>query len=343
MADTARRLGEETVPPDEGRYTDQLTAMLLAKVERDYPTGPTRRDAHAKHHGCVRAEFIVESILPPELRVGLFARPRTFPALVRFSNQDGVPRPDADKDIRGMAIKLLGVEGEKLLDDEKDTTTQDFILISTPVFVTKDVAEFHDLIAATVAGRGHLIWYFLNPFNSHLRVMRNLWSSLRRHANPLEVHYWSTTPYKFGDGAVKYSARPVAPPADAVPANPGPDYLREAMARSLARGDVWFDFLVQLQTDPRHMPIEDPGVAWSEARSPFRKVAAVRIPAQTFDTPERMALAENLSFTPWHCLPEHRPLGGINRARKVAYRAVSEFRHRRNGVPRKEPDGLPPA
>lgn len=338
MSGTALKLGEETVPPDEGRYTDQLTAMLLEKVARDYPSGVTRRDAHAKHHGCVRAEFIVEADLPPDLRVGLFARPGTYRALVRFSNQDGVPRPDAEKDIRGMAIKVLGVSGEKLLEGERDATTQDFILISTNVFVTRNVAEFHDLIAATVAGFGHLVWFFVNPFNSHFRVLRNLLSSLRRHANPLEIRYWSTTPYKFGDGAVKYSARPVAAPVDTVPPNPGPDYLREAMKRSLDRGDVWFDFMVQHQTDPRAMPVEDPGAAWSEARSPFRKVASVRIPAQTFDTPGQMDLAENLSFTPWHCLPEHRPLGGINRARKVAYKAVSEFRHRRNGVPREEPE-----
>jgi hypothetical protein len=335
------RLAEEVVPPDEARFAEQLTAMLLAKVQRDYPTGVTRRDAHAKHHGCVRAEFVVEPDLPPELRVGLFREPRTFPALVRFSNQDGVPRPDIEKDIRGMAIKVLGVEGEKLLDDEREARTQDFILISHNVFVTKDVAEFHDLIAATVGGFWRLAWFFLNPFDSHLRVMRNLWAALRRHANPLEVRYWSVTPYLFGDRAVKYSARPVAVPVDAVPTDPAPDFLRDAMKRSLDRGDVWFDFLVQFQTDAERMPIEDPGVEWSEALSPFHKVASVRIPAQTFDTPEQMELAEHLSFTPWHSLPEHRPLGGINRARKVAYKAVSVFRHQRNGVPREEPAAPP--
>lgn len=337
---TGQRPTDEIVPPDEGRYTDRLTAMLLAKVQRDYPVGVTRRDAHAKHHGCVRAEFVVESDLPLELRVGLFKEGRTFPALIRFSNQDGVPRPDADKDIRGMAIKVLGVDGEKLLDDEKDARTQDFILISHHVFVTKDVAEFHDLIAATVKGFWSMAWYFVNPFNSHFRVLRNLWASLSRYANPLEVRYWSTTPYLLGNAVVKYSARPVALPLDAIPANPSPDYLRDAMKQTLARSGVWFDFLVQLRTDPARMPLEDPGVAWSETLSPFRKVASIHILSQTFDTPEQMAFAENLSFTPWHSLPEHRPLGGINRARKVAYKAISEFRHRRNGVLREEPIDL---
>ena len=335
------RLAHEVVPPDEGRYTDRLTALLLAKVRRDNPTGVTRRDAHAKHHGCVRAEFIVNPDLPPDMRVGVFREPRTFQALIRFSNQSGVPQPDITKDIRGMAIKLLGVDGEKLLDDEKDARTQDFILISHNAFVTKDVAEFHDLIAASVGRFWRLPWFFFNPFNTHIRVLRNLRASLQRHANPLEVRYWSVTPYLFGDRAVKYSARPVAAPADAVPADPSPDFLRDAMTRALGRGDVRFDFMVQFQTDARRTPIEDPGAAWDETRSPFHPVASVRIPAQSFDNPAQQAFAENISFTPWHCLPEHRPLGGINRARKVAYKTISEFRHRQNGVPRDEPTGPP--
>jgi hypothetical protein len=186
-----------------------------------------------------------------------------------------------------------------------------------------------------------MAWFFFNPFNSHLRVLRNLLSALKRCANPLEIRYWSTTPYRFGEGAVKYSARPVSPAIDAVPANPSPDFLREAMTRTLDRGAVQFEFLVQRQTDPVRMPIEDPGAAWSEAVSPFRKIASIHIPAQSFDSAEQMTFAENLSFTPWHSLPEHRPLGGINRARKVVYKAISEFRHRCNGVARAEPTEPP--
>ena len=88
------------------------------------------------------------------------------------------------------------------------------------------------------------------------------------------------------------------------------------------------------------MPIEDPTINWDEALSPWRRVATVTIAAQEFDTPERHEFAEHLSFTPWHCLPEHRPLGGINRARRLVYEALSHQRHERNGVPRREPDAL---
>lgn len=87
------------------------------------------------------------------------------------------------------------------------------------------------------------------------------------------------------------------------------------------------------------MPVKDPRVPWDEKRSPFRKVARIRIPRQTFDSPAQMEFCENLSLTPWHCLPEHRPLGAVNRARRPVYEAVSAKRHQANGVTRTEPTG----
>jgi hypothetical protein len=141
--------------------------------------------------------------------------------------------------------------------------------------------------------------------------------------------------------AAKFSARPAGLPAapDRVPRDGGPDFLREAIARTLDAGEVRFDFLVQLQADPAAMPVEDPTVRWSERRSPFRPVATLRIPSQRFDTPERDEFAEHLTFTPWHGLPEHRPLGSANRVRRRAYELISAIRHERNGVPEREPSG----
>jgi hypothetical protein len=156
-------------------------------------------------------------------------------------------------------------------------------------------------------------------------------------ANPLQIRYFSTTPYLFGSRAVKYSATPHVTQADKIPSNPDPDYLRLAMIRQLERGDAVFDFAVQFQTDPDAMPIEDPGKEWSEADSPFRKLATIRIFKQDFDSDKQREFGENLSYSPWHALPEHRPLGGVNRARKVIYAFISTFRHQYNNAPRKEP------
>ena len=139
--------------------------------------------------------------------------------------------------------------------------------------------------------------------------------------------------------AVKYSAHPITLTSNVKPAASGPHYLTEAMAKQLAQGDVYFEFMVQMQKDPVTMPIEDSVVLWDEKASPFQRVALIRIPKQSFDSPGQVAFGENLSFTPWHSLPEHRPLGNMNRTRKIVYKTLSKYSHERNGVARREPMG----
>lgn len=326
-------LAQEHIPANETACTRDLAARLQAKIVHDNQTGIMRRDAHPKMHGVVKAEFIVEPDLPHELRVGLFAEPKTYRAWIRFSNQDAIIQDDHKRDIRGMAIKLMGVPGEKLLEAERDEQTQDFIVISTNVFVTRDVAEFDALIKAMTGSLLQKICFF----GTHWRVVWNLLLSLKKFANPLQMRYWSTTPYLFGDTAVKYSAIPHRFDNGGPPSGAGPNFLREAMVHQLSQGEALFDFAVQLQKNASSMPIEDPGKEWHESESPFRKVATIRILQQEFDSEAQRVFGENLSFTPWHCLPAHRPLGGINRARKVVYDAISRFRHEHNGVPRREP------
>jgi hypothetical protein len=327
------QLAAENPPADEQKHIDSLIRELRAKMHRDYANSRTLRDAHPKMHGCVRGEFSIEPDLPGELSIGVFKQSRTFPVWVRFSNQNSTVSADSKPDIRGVAIKLMGVEGAKLLPDGPVGTTQDFILISDSRFVTATVEEFDGLVRALVGGAFPIAWYFL----THLRVARNLACSLRRHSNPLAIRYFSVVPSLLGDKAVKYSLTPSGVSQGAVPKNPSNNYLREAMVDQLASRGAVFDFRVQFQVDPYRMPIEDPGITWDEALSPFRKVARLTIPSQVFDTPERREFGDNLSFNPWRCVPEHRPLGGISRARRQVYQALSTFRHDSNQAVRDEP------
>jgi hypothetical protein len=327
-------LAQECVPPGELEATQKIIALLKQRLEREYPR-PQRmlRDAHPKQHGLVRAEFVVEPNLSEELRVGIFVQSRTYPAWVRFSNMSDPPRPDIEPDSRGMAIKVMGVAGEKILDSEKNAQTQDFVLMSTDFFVTKGVAEFADLVQALEGGMLRLILHFA----LHPRLLLLFLQVRSRCASILETRFGSTTPYLFGTHAVKYSARPTTATSATIPQNPSPDYLREQMARHLSQREATFDFLVQFQTDPRTMPIEDPRVVWSQEASPLKKVATIRIPPQDFDTPAQRDYGDNLAFTPWHSLPQHRPLGGINRGRRLIYETMSRFRQERNSVAREEP------
>jgi Dyp-type peroxidase family len=322
----------ESVPPDEQLHIDGLIDTLREKMKRDYAGGRTLRDAHPKQHGCVRATFRVEPNLDPALRVGVFGDETPRAAWVRFSNQAGNVSADAKRDIRGVALKLLGVPGVKLLDGDEDSSTQDFILISTDAFVCKDVAEFDGLIRAMVAGTRTLAWFLLR----HPRVAWNLFSAVKRHTSPLDIEYFSVVPYLCGAQPVKYVLRPVAPTRERVPSKPSFDYLRERLIAQLAKAPARFEFFLQLREEPS-LPIEDPGVPWRGAGAPLVKVATLEIPMQAFDTAERREFGDNLSFNPWRCLPEHRPLGGISRARRQVYRVLSAYRHNRNAAGQGEP------
>jgi hypothetical protein len=171
--------------------------------------------------------------------------------------------------------------------------------------------------------------------------MQGLWA--RTQTSPFETAYWSCVPYLLGEGrAMQYSFRPRLTTRSRVPRLPRrpPDhYLRETMAATLARQDVEFDFLVQLQTDAHRMPIEHAGVRWPERLSRAVPVATLRLPRQRFDTPAQLAFAHNLSFNPWHCVPEHRPLGNQNRARRRLYGELSRLRQSMNAAPHREPTG----
>ncbi len=330
-------LGEERPEEGEDRSIARITEISLALL--DTAARPVRRGQHPKHHGCVRAEFIVPPDLPDELRHGVLREGRTFPALIRFSN--GRSWDDRKGDIHGMAIKLVGVAGETLLEAEKAGQTQDFVTADHPVFFIRNLADYVQFTEAALDARRSR-WSLVKFMVRVLVSPRPPWKELRaalskKPDSPLRIAYWSQTPYRLCGRAVRYSLRPdltlVPPP----PPSRSKDKLREALSSHLASREARFDFLVQVQTDPDTMPVEDPSVGWDEAASPYRKVATIRIPSQVFDTPEQRACCENLSFTPWHSLPEHRPLGAINRARRVVYEALSAGRHELNRVPRREP------
>jgi catalase len=323
----------EEKPADEDYFRDQLTELLRAKMQRENPT-LMRRDAHPKQHGLVKASFIVEADLPQNLQHGIFVPGKRYDAWVRFSSQNAPPQPDNRKDIRGAAIKLMNVPGEKLAVPDGNCTSQDFVTISTPVFVSHDVKEFFYLIRALVKGKIALILHFLR----YPRSAWNLIQSNKNYASPLQTRYWSTTPYQLGpDQVVKYSLIPQSGVSHEVAPDAHPDYLRHTMAAQLQKADYAFDFCVQLRKDPKRMPVEDPGKLWRESDSPFIKVATVNISQQIFDTLAQNAYGLSLSFNPWHSLPAHRPLGGINRVRQVIYNTLSEFRHHKNHWRRFEP------
>ena len=336
-AQSPPKLGEETIKPNEPELIDKIVKAILGRLRVQFPAGTqVLRDAHPKTHGVVRAEFIVLDDLPNELRHGVFKAPRTFDALIRFSASGSEVRADTIPEARGMAIKLLGVEGKKILEAEQDAQTQDFVMINFPVFFISSLEDYIDFAKAQATGKLDEFW------KAHPESFRiNKTAAATEFHNPLRGQFFSEEPCKLGPHAIKFSARPISMTSIAKPDNPGPEYLREALLKQLKEGDTYFEFVIQLQTDPVKMPIEDSAVMWDEALSPYRRVALIRIPKQDPTAFKDLEYGEQLSFTPWHALPEHRPLGAINRARRVAYDVISKYRHEQNKAPRVEPTALP--
>ena len=333
---------DEVIPPGEAAVIMRLVRAATASLdERAKDDRLYKRDAHAKPHGCVTAVFDVHANLDPRYRHGVFAEPGgRYQAWVRFSN--GTQSDDSQRDAHGMAIKLMNVPGPKLLSpkDDPEQGTQDFVMVNYHTFFLRTVAEYeeffdyqlHDRPIAYFFAGWPLSWK-LHPFYHGARML------FRRVASPLATDYYSMSAYRLGPHNVKFSAQPCVMPDTPMPRPLTPNYLREALVRDLHGEDACFHFLVQRQDPTKNMPIEDPTIQWDERDSPYVAIATLTVPRQEFNTDVQNRFCERLSFTPWHALAAHRPVGALNRVRQAVYREVSRRRHARNGAPLGEPRG----
>jgi hypothetical protein len=308
-------IGKEYPPAGEDVATQKLRALHL---QVQHATGgDSKRGEHPKTHCGVWATFSVEQDLPPECQVGLFAKPGSYTALVRFSN--GRNADDRQPDVRGMAIKVL------IPQETGDPIQQDFLLTNHPVFFAKDVEGAFEFLAASASGVP-AAQLAATTFPALVGFVSTVSKSL------LALTYWSQTPYKLGDGAAKYLRVPQDETANAeIPTADSPDFLVQAITEQLTARKLpaVFDFCVNPQTDPVTEPIEDATVEW---KSDPIKLATVTLYPQKFDAPAQTTFVENLAWTPWNCLPEHQAIGGINRARQLVYQDSKDRRHTTNDV-----------
>ncbi|WP_299656383.1 hypothetical protein [uncultured Jannaschia sp.] len=305
----------------KGRERALIERIATENAHSKVRAGLARRAQHPKHHGCVRARFIVDESVPDDLRAGLFAQAGAFDALIRFSN--GRRLDDRSPDAHGMAIKILGVNGAP-------ESVQDIVLVDHETYFSGDLVDYeriNRLVVGTGAGRFLVaLWLVVVRWSTLARMLAFAGGRVR---SPLSTTYFSTTPYRLGEKVVKYLALPLqtAPEGDLT----GENGLSAALARQLSYIPASFDLCVDVQTDPDRQPIEDPTVRWSAMPSARRvRVAKVEIPAQAVNP--AAPLAENIAFSPWHTLTAHEPLGAINRARRTVYEAAAASRHAVNGV-----------
>jgi hypothetical protein len=335
----------EVMLEGEPEIFEKFAAEIEAFQRQDAKTtkdGKPLRGFHAKIHTGVMAEFEVLPDLPAHARCGVFAEPRVFPAVVRFSNGESTIHPDANHEPRGIAIKLIGVTGPKLLRGQENAVTQDFLATSHSVTsAVRNVNQFMKFVRAHRHSPKVMALRLLFTMNTFelLRIRRILnHDVLQSDVRSMAMEeYFGTAPIKFGPYAVKFSIKAVGTTAKTIDRPEKPDdFLREELAGRLRREDLVMDFKVQFYVDDASTPIEDTSVLWQT--EPVA-VARLRIPRVDLDDEPSRKLSRKvdaLSFSPWHAVEDHRPLGNIMRARRVAYEASSALR----GV-RSEPSAVP--
>ena len=314
------------------------------------------RDAHAKSHGVLTGELAVRNDLPQELRQGLFRHETTYPVIVRLSTSPGNIVHDGVAALRGMAVKVIGVEGPKLLPEMQDAVTQDFLLCNHPTIAAGDVSSYRR--QALILDRTTRVPEPLQRLSTP--ILRVGQATLRRFgvdragtaaglAKPrthiLGETFYSQAAIRYGDYVAKVAARPASANVRALvgarvdPSNSSAllDLVRDFFSQETAEYDVQ----IQLATDLVTMPVEDASVEWDESVSAYRTVATLTLPPQDPYSPNRHTYADDvLSFNPWHGLVEHQPLGSIQRIRRPIYDDSTTDRHTLNAVPLTEPNSI---
>lgn len=314
------------------------------------------RPVHAKSHGFVFGELKVLEGLAPPYAQGLFARSGNWPVVMRLSTTPGDLLPDRVSTPRGIALKIIGVDGERVSGSEGDIT-QDFVMVNGRVFPApgaKGFANKLQLLAATTNRAPRL----KTLLSAALRGVESLLARTGHESSALKVlgghpatnilgeTFFSQVPLLYGRYMAKVSLAPASESLKALTGAPidlhHDDAIREAVSAHFANQGGEWDLRVQLCTSLERMPIEDASVEWPESESPFVPVARIRANPQTTWSPRLAAMVdEGMSFTPWHAIAAHRPLGSVMRVRKFVYDAAAKFRAERNVVPISEPRVLP--
>ena len=347
----------ETIQPDEAQAIDGIIramtkqSTIVAQREHDHAV----RASHAKSTGLAVGEMTILPNLPTELAQGLFAKSGSYKVAVRFAQGPGETLPDKVSTHRGMAIKVFGVEGEKLPGHSDET--QDFVPATGATFPSgtaqkflkdeKQILTATGLPAGIQTGLKSAVSAIMRNANLLLQAIGSGSSKAGFFGHPftppLSDSYHSQAPIRYGDYVAKIAAFPVTPAMKAlagtrVDVKKDPDGFRHATVGFFRENDVIFDLRVQLWTSPKSQPIEDTSVEWPESESPYVTVATITLPRQEAYSPERQRFFDDImTFRPAHSLVAHRPLGSIMRARLKVYEALSAFRHKHNAIKSEEP------
>ena len=347
----------EHIEPDEPQIARDLAETMLSIAHKTYAdTGHAMRSVHAKSHGLLSARLEVLPALPTELAQGIFVEPHNFEAIIRLSTTPGDLLHDSVSTPRGMALKVLDVDGRRLPGSEQ-STSQDFVMVNGKEFNSpsgKGFLKNLKLLAATtdrLEGTKEFVAKVFKGLESAFEAVGGESALLKSLGGNPETHilgtsFFSQLPVRYGDFIAKVA---VVPASDNLKDLEGatletgndPDVIRHEVERFFAGETAVWNVQVQLCTDIDAMPVEgiDP---WDEEKSPFIPVARLVAGPQTAWSKSRTETVDDgMHFSPWNGIDAHQPLGAIMRLRKLAYEKSAAFRSQRNAMAVTEPRVCP--
>ncbi len=389
-----KQLFTEYPEQDERKYYDLLLEQVKKRMDNLYKNSQRAlRDTHTKTHAGVKATLEIfdidedgikqelskrSSIAASQLngisiKQGLLAKAKQYPVWLRFANGRTKVENDYVSDTRSMAVKVMGVEGERL-GQSHESNTQDIIVQNAEIFFIKTIKNYYGFFGAIATWEpSALLWLFAHP--KQLSALKTITS--RNPKSLLSERYWSGSAYGLGlnpnfdplqpgvvpvkyPAVVKYAFTPVASQAPhsrlaiesrsesdrdrakatAKSSNQPDNYYRDELIAALAKPDACYcwDFGIQFQTNPK-MSIDDVTIVWEESESPFFTVGRLTVQHQIINFDKQFDFIENLRISPWNGLAVHRPVGALNRLRSFVYPVVASYRHQKRGLVYQEPTG----
>ena len=317
---------QEKIAPDEQQrfegYARQFTEIQKRKSAR-WGVG---RALHRKQVTAAFGTLEVLDGIPAFARHGLFAGPHIYEVWVRLSNGGLDRAPDARPDVRGFSIRVLGVTGDSALGNGP-AKSQDFTLINHEAFSFAGSGEFVEFVVAASQGGGAIIKHVVKRYGL-LGGPKLLGKMVKFAKKPFSGFatepLFSAVPMANGPYAVRVRLVPGASNGEAVH-GAARNWSADFCGR-LAQGPLHWDLQLQYFANESVTPIEDASVNWP---TPYTTVARLMLPRQDAASPQGWALSQEVEGTvidPWQALAEHRPLGEVQRARKVVYFASQKGR-----------------
>jgi hypothetical protein len=336
--DTEREYAEEIVG-----HVLTMQARAAAEQRR-----PLCRGTHAKGV-CVQAQFEVldvaagrDPVLATRLAGGIFAKPGSYPATVRFGNSDPQVNSDQKPDVRSLSFFVDLTRGGTEVPTD-GVLRQDFSLQSAPTLPINDARAFLATMKVLTA-TNPLKGLASLTFRDQLRVVRAIGLAKAQSKPPRKAYqqlrYWSTVPFRHGAAdVVKQCATPNSGNAAHPPQRREQNALRDELIRhingdsSMSSFDVGLQFLdaSRMTYGGRHRDasfwIENASIEWSERQAPFHTVARLTLLPKSLLSPQKSAVTY-FDVTS-NATPDSAPLGSINRAR---WRAEAASRLARAGA-----------